>query len=211
MNYCRELLAMGLEPDCLANPKGYLAEGIIINWDDVEWPLNSSNFGNGAIASLPLKSGKKGYLLKQLGIQPFNGTTVTLNAPTNNMPGTATSAVSFRVPQNSPAITSGFIDKMMNGRFIVILRQPIVSERYINGNVPDASESGFPIFGLFQGLRLSEGSLDRYSDDTGGGWTLTLTESESPMSGVFLGPDYDTGQAVWDSLLTEASAVADGE
>lgn len=202
---------MGLEPDCLATPKGYLPEGIIINWEDVEWPLDTTNFQAGQISALPLKSGKKGYLLKQLGIQPFNGTTVTLNAPTNNMPGTATNAVSFRVPQNSPAITSGFIDKMLNGRFIVILRQPVVSERYINGTVPDTSNSGFAVFGLFQGLRLSEGSLDRYSDDTGGGWTLTLTESESPMSGVFLGNNYNAGLAIWDSLLTEASAVADGE
>ena len=199
---------MGLEPDCLANPKGYLPEGIIINWDDVEWPLRTTHFDAGTISALPLKTGKKGYLLKQLGIQPFNGTTVTLNAPTGNMPGTATSAVSFRVPQNSPAITSGFIDKMLGGRFIVILRQPVISERYVEGTMPDTAKSGFQIFGLFQGLRLSEGSLDRYSDDTGGGWTITLTESESPISGLFLGGTFEGGLEIWNSLLTEATAAA---
>lgn len=208
-NYCRELLAMGLEVECMQNPKGYLPEGIIINWDDVDWPLDAATgLQNGKLISLPLKEGKKGYLLKQMGIQPFNGTTVTLNAPTGNMPGTATSAVSFRVPQNSPAVTSGFIDKMLNGRFIVILKQPTISLRYSNGTTPDTANAGYQVFGLFNGLRLSEGSLDRYSDDTGGGWTITLTESESPMSGVFLGDSFNDAEEIWNSLLTEAAAAS---
>lgn len=203
---------MGIDPDCLANPKGYLSEGIIINWDDVAWPISGNATAyDGTISSLPLKEGKKGFLLKQLGVQPFNGTTVTLNAPTANMPGTATSAVSLKIPQNSPAVTSGFIDKLLNGRFIIVLQQQITAQRYVNGSAPDTSKAGFPVFGFFQGLRLSEGSLDRYSDDTGGGWTVTLTESESPVSGVFLGSSYETAKALYDSLLVEAEATAASE
>ena len=50
----------------------------------------------------------------------------------------------------------------------------------------NAGNSAFEIKGFYQGLTLAEGSLDPYSDDANGGWSVALEEEKSPTSGLFL-------------------------
>ena len=50
--------------------------------------------------------------------------------------------------------------------------------------VPGAS--AYQIAGLFNGLTLSAGSCEKYSDDTLSGWAITLKEEKAPRSAMFL-------------------------
>lgn len=127
------------------------------------------------IVEFQMVSGKKGYTVEQLGKTPYTGTTVELAE--GNFGNTWTNTVSLLVPDNSIAASKDILDQLGNGKFVVVI------ENSYNGS---DKESKFQVFGVKKGLTCSAMTNDKYSEDSLGGWQVTLTEEGAPNSAVFL-------------------------
>lgn len=115
-----------------------------------------------------------GYKIEQLSKTPFTGTTTTMNEGT--VQNTFTEAVSFVVPDNSPA-ASMILDSIANGSFVVVL---------VNEYEGSDSKGKYQIFGSKKSLKCTACERDAYGDDTQGGWAVTLTAEGTPKSAVFV-------------------------
>lgn len=190
---------MSIERNC-ADPlaMGYEKKGILINRDDIDFgSVVFSADNSNIIETLALKAGKYGFWVYQYGSKPFNGTTKTVEV-SETLGASVTSAVHIVLPDHSPAIVEGVVDPVLNGEFLFISFNKHKGLNNANG------ASAFEIHGFYQGLTISEGSRDAYSEETGGGWAFTLTESRSPKAGLFLfKTDYETTEAMVNSLVQE--------
>ena len=64
-------------------------------------------------------------------------------------------------------------------------------------------DSAFQVYGYYQGLKAAEISNDKYSEDTDGGWSISLTETKVPKSALFLyKTSYETTKAAVDALTS---------
>lgn len=181
---CEELVVRGLEPD-----------GVIINRKDIDFGATVFDETNkNVIKTLALKSGKKGYSVAQLGNAPFTGTQTTLTVGTYR--NTWTNQIQIAVLANNPDVCENVIDGLANGQFVLILR-----------NKNKTSKGEYQLYGYAQGLVASEGTNEKYSEDTDGGWLITLQETNAPKSALFF---YDTSDETtatkFASLTTEARA-----
>lgn len=181
---CEDLVSKGLESD-----------GIIINRADIDFTQTEFDETNkNIIKTLILKSGKKGYAVKQNGNTPFTGTNSSLVVGTYR--NSWTHQVAIVVLANTPDVTANIIDGLANGKFVVILRNVTKGEE---------GKGEYQIYGYAQGLTCSAGENDKYSEDTEGGWLMTLEETSAPKSAMFF---YDTSSETtatkYESLLTEA-------
>lgn len=181
---CEELVSKGLESD-----------GIIINRADIDFTQTEFDETNkNIIKTLILKSGKKGYAVKQNGNTPFTGTNSSLVVGTYR--NSWTHQVAIVVLANTPDVAANIIDGLANGKFVVILRNVTKGEE---------GKGEYQIYGYAQGLTCSAGENDKYSEDTEGGWLMTLEETSAPKSAMFF---YDTSSettaAKYESLLTVA-------
>lgn len=195
-NLCESLIAKDIDIACddLVS-KGLESDGIIINRADIDFSKTVFDSDNkNIIKTLVLKTGKKGYAVKQTGNTPFTGTKSELVVGTYR--NTWTNTVQIVVLANTPDVCRDIIDGLANGKFVVILR-----------NVTKGSDgkAEFQIFGYTQGLTCSAGENDKYSDDTEGGWLMTLEETSATKSGLFLfNEDSKTTAASYESLKTDA-------
>lgn len=181
---CEDLVSKGLESD-----------GIIINRADIDFTKTEFDETNkNIIKTLILKSGKKGYAVKQNGNTPFTGTNSSLVVGTYR--NSWTHQVAIVVLANTPDVAANIIDGLANGKFVVILR---------NVTKGEDGKGEYQIYGYAQGLTCSAGENDKYSEDTEGGWLMTLEETSAPKSAMFF---YDTSSETtatkYESLLTEA-------
>ena len=153
-----------------------------------------SETNKNVIKTLALKSGKKGYSVAQLGNAPFTGTQTTLTVGTYR--NTWTNQIPIAVLANNPDVCENVIDGLANGQFVLILR-----------NKNKTSKGEYQVYGYAQGLVASEGANEKYSEDTDGGWLITLQETNAPKSALFF---YDTSDeataAKFASLTTNATA-----
>lgn len=193
-NTCESLIAQDIKIPCEEQvTKGLESDGLIINRNDIDF-ANSVVNGN-VIESLVLKAGKKAYEIRQDGVNPFTGTKTELNVGTyrNSWKNT----VSVVVLANTPDVCGNVIDGLANGKFVVILR---------NLSKGSDGKAEYQVYGYAQALKAATGENDKYSDDTEGGWLVTLEEESVPKSAYFF---YDTSSettaAKYQSLLTEAS------
>lgn len=193
-NTCESLIAQDIKIPCEEQvTKGLESDGLIINRNDIDF-ANSVVNGN-VIESLVLKAGKKAYEIRQDGANPFTGTKTELNVGTyrNRWKNT----VSVVVLANTPDVCGNVIDRLANGKFVVILR---------NLSKGSDGKAEYQVYGYAQVLKAATGENDKYSDDTEGGWLVTLEEESVPKSAYFF---YDTSSettaAKYQSLLTEAS------
>ena len=177
---CEDLITKGLESD-----------GIIINRDDIDFASCTFDSSNpNIIKTLVLKTGVYGYLVNQLGNTPFTGTQSTLEVGTYR--NTWTHQIPIVVLNNGPAVAKDIIDGLTNGTFVLILRNK-------HGKGTNAE---FQVYGYTQGLMASEGTNDKYSDDTDGGWIITLQETGARMSAMFFwNTDAATTEAAYEALL----------
>lgn len=193
-NTCESLIAQDIKIPCEEQvTKGLESDGLIINRNDIDFAKSVVN-GN-VIESLVLKAGKKAYEIRQDGANPFTGTKTELNVGTyrNSWKNT----VSVVVLANTPDVCGNVIDGLANGKFVVILR---------NLSKGSDGKAEYQVYGYAQALKAATGENDKYSDDTEGGWLVTLEEESVPKSAYFF---YDTSSettaAKYQSLLTEAS------
>ena len=177
---CDDIIVRGLESD-----------GLIINRSDINFAATVFDDQNpNIIKTLVLKTGKKGYEVNQLGNTPFTGVQSTLEVGTYR--NTWTHAIPIAVLSNTPEVAHDIIDGLSNGTFVVILRNKF------KGSTGDAE---YQVYGYTQGLVASEGTNDKYSEDTDGGWIITLQETGARMSAMFLfNTDATTTAAAYESL-----------
>lgn len=192
-NLCESLIAKDIDVACDDMvSKGLESDGLIINRADIDF--TKSVIENNVISSIVLKSGKKAYAIKQTGNTPFTGTKSTLVVGTYR--NTWTHDVQIVVLANTPDVTADIIDGLANGKFVVILR---------NVTKGEDGKAEYQVFGYAQGLTCSAGENDKYSEDTEGGWLITLEETSAPKSALFF---YDTSStqtaAKYESLKTNA-------
>lgn len=168
---CVEPMAQGLEREA------YIINRAHIDFANVEFVEGSTN----QISALPLKKGTQAFSIFQDGTQPFASTTKTVEVSTA-LGGTVTTAFHFIVRDNGPKVCEQIIDPMLDGEFVIIWQNKYKGLR--DETAPGAA--AYEIAGFFQGLTISEGSREMYSDDTGGGWAITLQETKAPRSAMFL-------------------------
>lgn len=196
-NLCETLIAKDIAFDCdEMSVKGLEADGVIINRNDVDF--SKTEFDNDAkniIRQMVLKSGKKGYEVVQMGNTPFTGTTSTLAVGTYR--NTWTHEIPIAVLANDPEVCEKIIDGLANGTFILVLRNKAKGSQ---------GKGEYQIFGFYQGLVASAGTNEKYSDETEGGWLMTLQETNAPKSALFLfDTDSEATQARYNALKTASN------
>ncbi len=112
---------------------------------------------------------------------PFNGTLIEAVVGTYKTKWNKT--VAFVVLNSGPDVSHDIIDKLANGKFVIVLENVFAGAD---------SKNKFEVYGFEQGLKLTAGSRDLYSDDTDGGWAVTLQEQNAPSSGLFLFSESET-------------------
>lgn len=193
---CETLIAKDIDFNCNdLSVKGLEADGIIINRNDVDFSQTEfDETAKNIIKQIVLKSGKKGYDVVQMGNTPFTGTTTTMEVGTYR--NTWTNEIPLAILANSPEVSEKIIDGLANGTFILILR---------NKHKGADGKSEYQIFGFYQGLVASAGTNEKYSDDTEGGWLVTLHETKVPKSALFLwNTSREATAASYEALKTAA-------
>lgn len=189
---CQSLISQDIESNC-ENPlvRGMESDGIIINRQDIDFASTVfDNTNANIIKTLVLKTGKKGYAVQQDGSTPFTGTNIAL--ATGTYRNTFTNQVALVVLNNDPDVSEKVIDGLANGEFVCILK---------NKAKGTGGKGEYQVFGYYQGLRASEITSDKYSEDTDGGWAVTLEETGSPKSAVyFFNTDSATTATQYESL-----------
>lgn len=194
---CEALISADIAFDCDAmSVRGLESDGLIINREDIDFAASTIDSTNGNIVkTLVLKSGKKAYEVAQLGNTPFTGLVSNLNVGTYR--NTWTHDIPIAVLANDPTACNKIIDALTNGNFVLILK---------NKNKGANGDGEYQIFGYHQGCRASAGTNDKYSEDTEGGWLITLQEQNAPKSGMFLwNTDATTTAAQYESLKSAAA------
>ena len=201
MGKCEYLIAQAITENC-DDPlvKGLEKRGIIINRDDVdfgavEFAADKSN----VVSALPLLSGKKAFEIYQPGNTPFTGSNSALATGTSR--NTFTHQIVMYIPDSGPDVAESIIDPLANGSFLVILENKF---KKMQGT--PAGAAAFEIYGFYQGLVANAATLDKYSDDTNGGWSFTLQEAGSPKSALYLFAEtYAATKTVIETLLKGAT------
>lgn len=176
--------------------RGLEGDGIIINRKDIDFAATVfDDKRKNIIKTMALRPGKKGYAVQQLGNSPFTGTKSTLEVGTYR--NTWQHEIPIAVLANSPDVAESVIDGLANGSFVVILR---------NKHKGADGSAEFQVYGYAQGLTVSAGENDKYSEDTDGGWLMTLQEKSAPKSALFyFNTDVKTTEAQFESLKTETA------
>lgn len=190
---CESLIAQDIVIPCEDQvTKGLEADGAIINREDIDFSKTVVE-GN-IIKTIVLKAKKKAYAIRQEGSNPYTGTKTELNVGTyrNSWKNT----VVLVVLANTPDVVANIIDGLANGKFVVILR---------NLSKGGDGKAEYQVFGFSQVLKASAGENDKYSDDTEGGWLITLEEESVPKAAYFFfDTSAETTAAKYQSLFTEA-------
>ena len=156
--------------------KGLGSNGYIINFDDVDKESSTFDKTNpNLLTSLILLAAKKAYRMYVPGKTPYTGTNKALTAGT--YVNTWTKQISLVVLDEGPDVCHNIIDKLSNGRFIVILE---------NKTAGSGGKATYEVYGYEAGLTASAGTNEKYSEETNGGYAVTLEETGANKSGIFL-------------------------
>ena len=201
MATCEFLVLQDITSDC-DNPSvmGIEANGVMINRADIDF--GASEFDatrKNVIKTIALKAGKRGYAIQVSGNQPFNNTQTVLNVGTNR--NSFIKDVAFTIFDNSPDLSEKVIDGLANGEFVIVYEN-----KFKNLNkTTNAGDNAFEIVGWHNGARAQTLENNKYSEDTEGGWSVMLQESNAPKSGMFLfNTSYATTKTAVETL-TEAA------
>lgn len=198
MNLCEKLISGCIAADC-SNPiyTGIESVAYIFNKSQIE-SLTFDSTNPNIVTAINMAEDSDsvsyvGYKIEQLSKTPFQGTTTTMTE--GNIMNTFTEAISFVVPDHSPA-ASMLLDNMANGSFVVVL---------VNEYEGSDSKGKFQIYGSKKALKCTACEREAYSEETNGGWSLTLTAENTPKSAVFVHhettPGTDDTKSYLDSLV----------
>ena len=179
---------------------GLEQEGVIMNRSDIDFSTVAFNTTRkNVIETLAMKSGKKAYKVVVSGSTPFTGTNTAL--ATGTYRNTFTNTVNMVILANDPDVCADIIDGLANGEYVVILENKAKSLQ----KEENPGDSAFQIYGYYQGLKAAEISNDKYSEETEGGWSVSLQETKAPKSALFyFKTDYDTTKTAIETLTSAA-------
>lgn len=200
MGYCDNLLANEIKPSC-ENPvvAGIEANGVIINREDVDFSnVEFDETNKNVIKNLKLKSNKKGYKVHVPTTKPFSGTTTTMEAGTNR--NSFTNNLGFVILDNGPEVTQ-IVDALASGEFVVVYENKFKNTVAETGKLKGGST--FQVIGYYQGLKAATLENDKYSEDTEGGWNVSLTETKVPKSALFLYAETEAATRTLVESLTD--------
>lgn len=191
---CDYKLAQNIGASC-DNPQvqGLKNKGYLMNYDDIDFDSVKRNEENSLIIEdLTLLSGKKAYSAYVPGKTPYTGTKAELATGTYSNKFNKTASIV--VLDSGPDVAKNIINNLANGKFVFIME---------NKYQGDDKKNTFEIYGFEQGLVASEITNEKYSEDTDGGWAVTLIEENAPSSGIFLFKEsIKATRAALESLLT---------
>ena len=202
MAVCDEVLKKDIIPSC-DDPvvPGFEQEGVIMNRDDIDFATTAfSATKKNVIETLALKTGKKAYKVVVPGNSPFTGSQVALAAGTYR--NTFTNTIALVVLDNGPDVCADIIDGLANGSYVVVL------ENKFKGLQKETTpgDCAFQVYGYYQGLKATAITNDKYSEDTEGGWAVTLEEQKAPKSALFLyKTSYDTTKTAIETLTQDVT------
>lgn len=187
MAVCTDLIAYKIAVDCADMVvRGVEADGLIINRSQIDFA--TCVLTDNVISTLALTTGSKGYEVVQVGSTPFTGTQTSLVVGTNR--NTWQNTVNLVVLANNATVNKNIIDVLANGEFVVILK---------NKNTNDKAK--YQVYGWYQGLRANEITSEKYSEDTDGGWAVSLVENQALKSAMFFfDTDYTTTDTAYAAL-----------
>lgn len=179
---------------------GLEKEGVIMNRSDIDFSTVAFNTTRkNVIETLAMKSGKKAYKVVVPGGTPYTGTNTAL--ATGTYWNTFTNTVNMVILANDPDVCADIIDGLANGEYVAILENKAKNLQ----KEENPGDSAFQIYGYYQGLKAAEISNDKYSEETEGGWSVSLQETKVPKSALFYyKTDYDTTKTAIDTLTSEA-------
>lgn len=202
MALCDDIIKKDVVPSC-SDPviEGLEQEGVIINRADIDFAATTFNTTRkNTVEALALKTGKKGFKVVVPGKTPFTGTTTTMTVGTYR--NTFTNTVSIVILANDPDVCQDVIDGLANGSFVLVL------ENKYKGLQRETTpgDPAFQIYGFHQGCTATAIENNKYSEDTVGGWMVTLEEAKSPKSAVFLfKTSYEATKTLVGTLTQPAS------
>lgn len=178
---------------------GIEQEGIIMNRKDVDFATVAFNTTRkNVIETLTMKESKKAYKVVVTGSTPFTGTNTAL--ATGTYRNTFTNTVNMVILANDPDVCADIIDGLANGEYVVILENKAKNLQ----KEENPGDSAFQIYGYYQGLKAAEISNDKYSEETEGGWSVSLQETKVPKSALFYyKTDYETTKEAVEALTTD--------
>lgn len=171
---CDYALAQDLQGSCeVPQTAGLKNTAYLINYDDIDW--DNVVIDKNVISTLPLLSGKRAYQCYVPGDTPFSGTQAAL--ATGNFRNKWTKTASIVILNSGPDVSLNVIDQLANGTFVFVFENKFQGAD---------KKNTFEVYGYEQGLSATEGTNEKYSEDTDGGWAITLVENNAPSSGIFL-------------------------
>lgn len=205
-NVCDYLLSQDIAASC-TDPvtTGLEQDGIIMNRAEIDFDAVTFDAERGnVISQLAMLAGKRAYKVRVLGNTPFTGTSTSFVA--GNYQNTFTNTVQFVVLDNGPDVCESVIDALANGKFVMILEN---SFKALNKD-KNKGDAAFQVYGYQQGLVASAIENDKYSEDSNGGWMVTMQETKVGNSGMFLyAGSYKATKAIFDSLTAAVTSTSE--
>lgn len=192
-NACAENLGANILNDCNDDyGKGVEKIVYIIKKEDID--RKASKITGNVISTLVLRTGKKAYTASAPSNTPFSGLTYEDQNATIGMSFNKTIPIVMLADSPTNALN---VSALKQNKYVII---------YENNNKGANGEQAFAVIGWEQGAVGQNATLDKYSDDTQGGWAVDMIEegAKSPQI-FFFSTDYETTKAALDSLLSPAS------
>lgn len=186
---CDSVIDRCIERDCNPVFKGVESIAYVFNKKEIASFTGPTSADPNVVTAITmgtdeLNNNYVGYRIEQYGRTPFTGTTVEMVEGT--FANKFTNTFQFMIPDNSPE-AAALVDGIANGSLVAVIKNS-----YTGGD----DRGQFQILGMQKGLKVSAVACDKYSDDSEGGWIVTLTEEGASKSAIFLehktGADVDT-------------------
>ena len=176
-NLCEKKLETCIAADC-KNPlfAGVDSEALIANYSQIASYTYGTN--PSIISGITMKTDDNDepfcfYTVQQLGNQPYAGSQTEFSEGTYG--NRVNHTIQLAVVDNGPAITENIIDNLLNGKFVVILKNDYV---HTNG------DNEYQVFGSHKGLKCTGLTRELYGDNESA-YIVTLQEQNAPKSGMF--------------------------
>ncbi len=196
-NLCEKTLKSCIAADC-TNPlfAGVDSEALIANFSEIA----SYSYGTNpsVISGITMKTHEGSgtdpepycfFTVQQLGNQPYSGSQTEFSEGTYG--NRVNHTIQLAVVDNGPEITENIIDNLLNGKFVVILK---------NDYVHTSGDNKYQIYGSHKGLKCTGLTRELYGDNESA-YIITLQEQNAPKSGMFFFvTDEQTTDAAYEAL-----------
>lgn len=189
---CNQLIKDNINDSC-DNPmfSGMDARAFIFNFADLKKLASDVEEDNPRIIkNFTFNSGTNPYYIINARTNPYTGTNTTVEV--GDYRNTFVRTVSLFIPKDGAQASMDILDPLVNGRFVVVLR---------NNYVNDLGDNEFQVYGYDRGMIVSNMSQTKYENNDY--WVVELQEASVPNSGKFLMHNEEV--PVTDGPLTTAT------